>query len=84
MVGTALCLTTLFGTFVPCWYKMYYNVDHHCGNCDRIVAHREYDKTEVEVLGTLEHEKEVSRYPAAPPKTGEIKAGEKKAKVADL
>ncbi|KAK0710656.1 hypothetical protein B0H67DRAFT_262991 [Lasiosphaeris hirsuta] len=66
IAGTALCLTTFLGTFVPCWYKWYYNVDHHCANCDRIVAHREYNKKEVEVLGTLEHEKEVSQYPAAP------------------
>jgi hypothetical protein len=75
MVGTALCLTTLLGTFLPCWYKLYYNIDHHCSNCDRIVAHREYNKKEVEVLGTEEHEKEVSKYPAAPPKPLDEKGG---------
>lgn len=67
-------MTTIFATFLPCCYKWYYNVDHYCTNCDRIVAHREYNKKEVDVFGTPEHLKEVSRYPAAAPRP----PGEKK------
>ncbi|KAK1757324.1 hypothetical protein QBC47DRAFT_375675 [Echria macrotheca] len=70
-----LCLTTLFGTCLPCWCHWYYNIDHHCNNCDRILAHREYNKAEVEVYGVPEHLKEVSRYPAAPPRPEDEKKG---------
>ena len=73
-IGTALCLTTFIAMWVPCYLKWYSNVDHYCGNCDRVLAHREYNKKEVEVYGTPEHLKEVSKYPAAPPRPVEEKA----------
>lgn len=76
-LGTVLFITTLVGVCVPYLCKIHYNVDHHCGNCGRIVAHREHDRAEVDVFGTPEHLREVSRYPAAPPKPAEEQGGKK-------
>ncbi|KAK3936059.1 hypothetical protein QBC46DRAFT_297001 [Diplogelasinospora grovesii] len=71
ILGTVCCLTTLFGTPVPCLFKWYYDVDQHCGNCGRRVTHVAGDsKTKVpEVYGTPAHLREVSRLPPAEPRT---------------
>jgi hypothetical protein len=74
VVGTALCLTTFIAMWVPCYLKWYSNVDHYCGNCDRVLAHREYNKEEVDVYGTPEHLKEVSKISSSAAEAGRGKS----------
>jgi len=75
-LGAVLCFTTLFGALLPCWCGWYYDVDHHCGNCDRVVARRRHgNKGEMEVFGTPEHLKEVSKYPPAAPVSVPVSPG---------
>ncbi|KAF4337728.1 hypothetical protein FBEOM_8396 [Fusarium beomiforme] len=64
--ATALFFTTLFGVIFPYACHCAPNISHFCKNCDRKVAFKERGK-EMEALGTPDHLREVSKYPAAQP-----------------
>ncbi|KAF3017066.1 hypothetical protein E8E14_005807 [Neopestalotiopsis sp. 37M] len=59
----ALFLTTLGGVVLPYKKHWRHHVHHHCGNCDRLVAHRRYDEKEMQPLGTPDHLRVKSLYP---------------------
>ncbi|KAM0558380.1 hypothetical protein ACHAPJ_005074 [Fusarium lateritium] len=65
--ATALFFTTLFGVIFPYTCHCASNISHHCKNCGRKVAFKERGG-QMEALGTPDHLREVSKYPAAAPK----------------
>ncbi|EWZ46414.1 hypothetical protein BFJ70_g9336 [Fusarium oxysporum] len=65
--ATALFFTTLFGVIFPYACHCAPNISHFCKNCGRKVAFKERGG-QMEALGTPDHLREVSKYPAAPPK----------------
>ncbi|RMJ02274.1 hypothetical protein CDV36_015455 [Fusarium kuroshium] len=64
ITATALGITTIGGAVAP--YAMGWNshISHYCTNCNRKVAYRRYGTHEMKPLGTPDHLREVSRYPA--------------------
>ncbi|RGP72641.1 hypothetical protein FLONG3_6649 [Fusarium longipes] len=64
--AAALFFGTLFGVVCPYMCHCAPNISHYCKNCGRKVAHREY-RGEMQALGTPDHLREPSKYPAAPP-----------------
>ncbi|ROV93652.1 hypothetical protein VMCG_08039 [Cytospora schulzeri] len=65
ILGTVCLFTTFIGTPVPYCCDWKHNIEHHCTNCKRKIAHRKYDAKEFEPLGTDPELKEVSRFEAA-------------------
>ncbi|KAF4982829.1 hypothetical protein FZEAL_1621 [Fusarium zealandicum] len=63
-IAAALLFTTLFGVIFPYTCHCASHVSHFCKNCGRKVAFKQHGG-EMEPLGTPEHLREVSRYPAA-------------------
>ncbi|KAH7037030.1 uncharacterized protein B0I36DRAFT_313169 [Microdochium trichocladiopsis] len=63
--ATGLFLTTIGGTVVPYAKQWKSHVSHYCNNCNRKVAQRRNGQDTMQPLGTPEHMREVSRYPAA-------------------
>ncbi|KXJ93637.1 hypothetical protein Micbo1qcDRAFT_231336 [Microdochium bolleyi] len=63
--ATALFFATLGGAVVPYAKNWKSHVSHFCNNCDCKVAERRYGQGTMQPLGTPEHLREVSRYPAA-------------------
>ncbi|KAF4440375.1 hypothetical protein F53441_12323 [Fusarium austroafricanum] len=64
--ATALFFGTLFGVIFPYLCHCAPNISHYCKNCGRKVAFKEHSK-EMEALGTPDHLRQVSKYPAAEP-----------------
>ncbi|CEF74384.1 hypothetical protein FGSG_02141 [Fusarium graminearum PH-1] len=64
--AAALFFGTFFGVMCPYICHCASNVSHYCKNCGRKVAMREY-RGEMTALGTPDHLREASKYPAAPP-----------------
>ncbi|KAF5022869.1 hypothetical protein F66182_5102 [Fusarium sp. NRRL 66182] len=64
--ATGLFFTTLFGVIFPYACHCASNISHHCKNCGRKVAFKQHGG-QMEALGTPDHLREVSRFPAAEP-----------------
>ncbi|KAM0208446.1 hypothetical protein ACHAQI_006945 [Fusarium lateritium] len=64
--ATALFFTTFFGVIFPYTCHCAPNISHFCKHCDRKVAFKERGG-QMEGLGTPDHLREVSKYPAAQP-----------------
>ncbi|KAI5458286.1 hypothetical protein BGZ63DRAFT_61169 [Mariannaea sp. PMI_226] len=69
VTATTLFLTTIAGGAAPYHYKWKSNISHHCGNCGRKVAYRKYGKKETKALGTPDHLRVASKFPAAAPQS---------------
>lgn len=63
--GTLCLAATFFGSVVPYCCNWHTNIEHHCTNCKRKIAHRRFYKKKFEPLGTRPELKEVSRFEAA-------------------
>ncbi|KAL7906920.1 hypothetical protein GGI35DRAFT_457235 [Trichoderma velutinum] len=63
--ATALFLTTGVGAVAPYMTRWKGHITHYCLNCNRKVAHRRYNKQDMQPLGTPDHLREVSRFPEA-------------------
>jgi hypothetical protein len=64
-IAAGLFFTTLGGVVAP--YKLNWksNVSHYCSNCEHKVAYRKHGEEDMKPLGTPEHMREASRFPAA-------------------
>ncbi|VUC25979.1 unnamed protein product [Clonostachys rosea] len=65
IAATGLFLTTIGGVVAPYAAGWKCHISHFCTNCGRKVAVKRNGSDEVKVLGTPEHLREVSRFPAA-------------------
>ncbi|KAF4459606.1 hypothetical protein FALBO_13620 [Fusarium albosuccineum] len=63
-IAVALFFTTLFGVIFPYTCHCAPHISHYCKNCGRKVAHQQRGSP-MEALGTPDHLREVSKYPAA-------------------
>ncbi|ROW15993.1 hypothetical protein VPNG_02564 [Cytospora leucostoma] len=71
--GTICFCSTVIGAPIPYYRDWYKNLEHHCQNCKRKIAHRRYNAGEYEALGTpLEH-RTMSRFEPAEPTEKEKK-----------
>ncbi|KAM5356680.1 hypothetical protein ACJ41O_003326 [Fusarium nematophilum] len=66
-IAAALFFTTVFGVMFPYICHCAPHISHYCKNCKRKVAYKQRGG-EMEALGTPEHLREMSRFPAAEPK----------------
>ncbi|KAJ4219502.1 hypothetical protein NW759_007892 [Fusarium solani] len=67
-IAAGLFFTTLFGVIFPYTCHCAPHISHYCKNCGRKVAYKQRGG-QMEPQGTPEHLREVSKYPAAEPKT---------------
>ncbi|KAL6354966.1 hypothetical protein LRP88_12324 [Fusarium phalaenopsidis] len=67
-IAAGLFFSTLFGVIFPYTCHCASHISHYCKNCGRKVAYKQRGG-QMEPQGTPEHLREVSKYPAAEPKT---------------
>lgn len=65
VTAVTLFCTTVGGAIAPYKYHWKCDIHHYCTNCDRKVAWRRYNEDKMQPLGTPEHLKVASVYPAA-------------------
>ncbi|KUI71247.1 hypothetical protein VM1G_07030 [Cytospora mali] len=63
--ATGCFCITILGTPVPYLCGWYNNVEHHCKNCERMIAQRKYNQQDFEALGTHLEQREASRFEPA-------------------